>query len=74
MGSVRLRDPGLLLSCRQGTVEVEQKRDLHLRQFENNDAVAREIREARWDSQSRLTAAYGLWALVGFALASAAST
>ncbi len=53
----------------QGTVEVEQKRDLHLRQFENNDEVAREIRATRWDSQATLTAAYAAWALVGFVLA-----
>ena len=53
----------------QGTAEVEQKRDLHLRQFENDDAVARRIREARWDSQSKLTAAYAAWAFAGFVLA-----
>src|SRR5262249_10538620 len=53
----------------QGTAEVEQKRDLHLRQFENDDAVARQIRESHWNAESRMTLAYAGWALVGFALA-----
>jgi hypothetical protein len=53
----------------QGTSEVEEKRDLHLRQFEDNDEVARQIREARWNSQARATGAYGVWGLVGFVLA-----
>ncbi len=53
----------------QGTAEVEKKRDLHLRQFENNDAVARQIREAHWDARSRAGGAYAGWALVGFVLA-----
>ena len=53
----------------QGTAEVEAKRDLHLRQFEDNDTVARQIREARWRSETRIAGAYGAWALVGFVLA-----
>ena len=56
----------------QGTAAVEQKRDLHLRQFENDDAVARRIREAHWKADARMTLGYGAWALVGFVLASAA--
>ena len=53
----------------QGTAGVEQKRDLHLRQFENNDAVARQIREAHWDAEAKMALAYAGWALVGFVLA-----
>jgi hypothetical protein len=53
----------------QGTAAVEEKRDVHLRQFENDDAVARRIREAHWDAESKQAAAYGGWALVGFFLA-----
>jgi hypothetical protein len=53
----------------QGTVAVEQKRDLHLRQLENNDEVARRIRESQWNTQSKLAVAYAAWALVGFVLA-----
>ena len=60
---------GYFSRAAQGTAEVEQKRDLHLRQFENDDAVARRIREARWGSQTKLTAAYAAWAFVGFVLA-----
>ena len=52
----------------QGTVEVEQKRDLYLRQFENDDGVAHRIRESHWDASSKLAAAYAVWALVGFVL------
>ncbi len=53
----------------QGTAAVEEKRDVHLRQFENDDAVARRIREAHWDAESRMAAVYGGWALAGFVLA-----
>ncbi len=53
----------------QGTAKVEEKRDLHLRQFENDDAVARRIREAHWDAESKMAAGYAGWALVGFLLA-----
>ncbi len=60
---------GYISRAAQGTAEVEQKRDLHLRQFENDDAVAQRIRETRWDTQAKLTAVYAAWALVGFALA-----
>src|SRR5262249_54447022 len=52
-----------------GTSAVEQQRDLHLRQFENDDAVARQIRESHWNADSKMTLAYAGWALVGFALA-----
>ncbi len=48
---------------------VEQKRDLFQRQFENNDDVARQVREHQWDAQSRSAVAFGLWAVVGFVLA-----
>jgi hypothetical protein len=53
----------------QGTAEVEEKRDLHLRQFEDNDAVARQVREKHWDSETKIAGAYAGWALVGFLLA-----
>lgn len=53
----------------QGTVAVEQKRDLHQRELENNDEVARRIRESQWDTQSKLAMAYASWAFVGFVLA-----
>jgi regulator of protease activity HflC (stomatin/prohibitin superfamily) len=53
----------------QGPAEVEEKRNLHLRQFEDNDEVARQIRTAHWNNQARATGAYGVWALVGFVLA-----
>ena len=52
----------------QGPAEVEQKRDIHLRQFENDDAVARRIREAKWDAESKQALAYLGWAVVGFVL------
>lgn len=47
---------------------VEQRRDLYLRQFENNDEVARRVRESRWEDSSRMAAAYAGWAIVGFGL------
>ena len=53
----------------QGTAEVEQKRELQLRPFENDNAGARRIGEAQWDSRSKVTGAYAAWALVGFLLA-----
>jgi hypothetical protein len=53
----------------QGTAAVEEKRDLHLRPFEDNDAVARRIHAAQWNAQMKMTGAYGTWALVGFVLA-----
>jgi hypothetical protein len=53
----------------QGTAAVEEKRDLHLRQFENDDAVARQIREAHWNTQSKAVGAGAIWAVVGFVLA-----
>lgn len=52
----------------QGPI-VEQKRDLFQRQLENNDDVARQVREHQWDAQSKMAVAFGLWALVGFVLA-----
>ncbi len=52
----------------QGPVAVEQKRDLHLRQFENSDEVARAIRVERSNADFRMTATYGVWGLVGFVL------
>ena len=53
----------------QGTAEVEQKQELHPRPSENDDAVARRIREAQWDSRSKVAGAYAAWAFVGFLLA-----
>lgn len=53
----------------QGTVAVEPKRDSHLRPFENNDEVARQVRESQWDTQSKIAAAYVAWGFVGFVLA-----
>jgi hypothetical protein len=53
----------------QGPAEVEEKRDLYLRQFENDDRVAREIREWHWRSNSTVACAYAAWAAAGGALA-----
>jgi hypothetical protein len=49
----------------QGTAQVEEKRDLYLRQFENDDAVAQRIRETHSRSNAMVGGAYAAWAAVG---------
>jgi hypothetical protein len=53
----------------QGPATVEEKRDLYLRQFENNDTVASRIRESHWRSNSMNAAAYAAWVAVAALLA-----
>jgi len=52
----------------QGPAEVEQKRDLYLRQFENNDTVARRIREEHERSNATVAAGYAAWLVAGVVL------
>ncbi len=53
----------------QSPAAVEEKRDLYLRQFENDDTVAPKIRQVYWQSHSTNTAAYAAWIAVGGLLA-----
>jgi hypothetical protein len=53
----------------QGPAEVEEKRSLYLRQFENDDRVAEQIRESHWRSNSTVAGAYAAWAAAGGVLA-----
>jgi hypothetical protein len=49
----------------QGTAQVEEKRDLYLRQFENDDAVAQQIRETHGRSNAIVGGAYAAWVAAG---------
>jgi hypothetical protein len=49
----------------QESAQVEEKRDLYLRQFENNDTVARRIRLEHERSNATLGGAYAAWAAAG---------
>jgi hypothetical protein len=53
----------------EGPVEIEEKRDLYLRQFENDDRVARQIRETHWRSGTAIGGAYTPWVAAGALLA-----
>ena len=53
----------------QGTAQVEEKRDLYLRQFENDDAVAQQIRETHGRSNSTVGGAYAAWVAAGALIA-----
>jgi hypothetical protein len=53
----------------QTPAEVEEKRAVYLRQFENDDRVAQQIRESHWRSNSTVAGAYGAWAAAGGVLA-----
>jgi hypothetical protein len=53
----------------QGPAEVEEKRAVYLRQFENDDRVAQQIRESHWRSNSAVAGAYAAWGAAGAALA-----
>jgi hypothetical protein len=49
----------------QGPAEVEEKRELYLRQFENDDIVAERIRETHWRSNATVGGAYAAWVAAG---------
>ncbi len=52
----------------QGPAEVEEKRALYLRQFENDDRVPQQIRESHWRSNTTVAGAYAAWGAAGAAL------
>src|SRR5262245_21847745 len=52
----------------QGPAEVEAKRDLYLRQFDNDDSVPQRIRQARWLSDAWVAGGYAAWAVAGLVL------
>jgi hypothetical protein len=49
----------------QGTAQVEEKRDLYLRQFENDDTVAQRVRETHRRSNAAVGGAYAVWVAAG---------
>jgi hypothetical protein len=53
----------------QEPAAVEQKRDLYLHQFENDDTVAPRIRQLHWRSNTMNAAAYAAWIAIGGLLA-----
>jgi len=52
----------------QGPAEVEQKRDLYLRQFENYDDVAHRVRDQHERANATVAAAYAAWLVAGVML------
>src|SRR5262245_20765724 len=53
----------------QRPAAVEEKRDLYLRQFENDETVAQRIRETHWTSSTTMAGGFAAWVVVGVLLA-----
>jgi hypothetical protein len=49
----------------QGSAQVEEKRDLYLRQFENDDDVVQRIRKTHGRSNAIVGGAYAAWVAAG---------
>lgn len=47
---------------------VEQKREVYLRQFENNDDVSAQIRTQHWLDNNTMILSYSVWGVVGIGL------